>query len=283
MKTIGEKVGWVLKQHFRVGQKYDGLPYHVHLELVVRYAKKYIHLIPEQYRDAVIVGAWGHDTIEDTGITWNDARKNLGELEADIIFAATNEKGKVRKDRANDKYYNEIFENHLFVFVKLCDRLANMYYSKTHGNQGMYETYKKELPNFKEKLYVKDFDVMWEELENIEFTEKDKEYYIEVDKFDETNIGWIKLPKPIPVELFKELYNKGIIPKKDLQKGGYYKGRCRNAKVALWNGYEFVYMRDKMNAHFPETIKHLEDDNGFDLFVPYGIEKKPTDDQRVKY
>lgn len=282
MKTLGEKVVWILQQHKRVNQKYDGLPYVVHLQLVVKFAKKYIHLIPEEYRDAVIVGAWGHDAIEDTGITWNEAKRALGELEADIMFAATNEKGKVRKDRANDKYYNEIFENHLFIFVKICDRLANMYYGKTHGNQGMFETYKKELPNFKKKLYVKDFDVMWEELDNIEFTKKDEEDYPKIDKFDKDNYWWIKLPKPIPASLYKELYAKGVIPKKDLQKGTYYFGKCRNATVALWNGYEFVYMRDKMGAHFPETIFHLEDDNGFDLFVPLEI-TKPTDDQRVKY
>ena len=282
MKTLGEKIAWILKQHKRINQKYDGLPYYVHLQLAVKYARKYIHLIPEEFHDAVIVGTWGHDAIEDTSITWNDAKKALGELEANIIFAATNEKGKVRKERANDKYYNEIFENHLFVFVKLCDRLANMYYSKIHGNQNMYETYKKELPNFKKKLYVKDFDVMWEELDNIELTEKDLEEYPKVEKFDEKTIWGIHLPKPIPGSLFKELYDKGILPKKDLIKGGYYIGKCRNADVALWNGYEFVYMRDKMGAHFPETIFHLEDDNGFDVFIPLKI-TKPTDEQRIKY
>ena len=152
MKTIGEKIAFILKEHKKVNQKYDGLPYYVHLEIAVRFAKKYLYLIPERYHNAVIIGTWGHDLLEDTNLTYNIVKKELGEFEADIIFALQNEKGKFRPDRANDRYYEQIFQNHLFIFVKLCDRLANMYYSKTHGNEDMYNTYKKEFPKFKEKI-----------------------------------------------------------------------------------------------------------------------------------
>ena len=281
MEYINE-VKWIIDQHKRVNQKYgDNLPYHTHLNDVYRYAKMFIHLIPEEYHRDVILAAWGHDLIEDTGLTYNDVLKVLGKNVADIIYTLTNEKGRNRAERANDKYYEDIKRNNLALYVKLCDRLANMVYSKKEGG-GMYKKYVQEVPNFKEKLYNGLYDEIWEKIDNIEFTEKDDEYFPKVDKFNEDNLYYIKLPKPIPGDLYKELYRKGIIPKKDLKKGRYYFGDCRNASVALWNGYVFVYMRNKFGYKFPEEINHLEDDDGYDLFVPLK-EINPTEEQRIRY
>ena len=111
---------------------------------------------------------------------------------------------------------------------------------------------------------------------------KDNDYYPDIDRFDENNVFKIHLPKPIPGGMYRELYRKGIIPKKDLVKGRYYLGDCRNASVAMWNGHEFVYIRHKMGGSFPEDINHIEDDNGFDLFIPLR-ETIPTEAQRIKY
>jgi hypothetical protein len=278
-----DEIIWILKQHKRVNQTYDGLPYHVHLQDVVKFAKKYIHLIPMEYRRDVIVASWGHDLMEDTGLSYNDVVKKLGKRAADIIYAVSNEKGHDRNERANDKYYQGIREDELALFVKLCDRLSNLTQSKKEGH-GMYKRYMKELPHFKEELYNGKYQEMWDELENIKFTEKDDEYFPKIDKFDEDNIWTIgRLPIPIPGDAYKELYRKGIIPKKNLVKGKYYYGKCRNAKVALWNGYEFVYMRDFWGrSFFPEEINHLEDDNGLDVFIPLK-EVVPTEEQRIKY
>jgi hypothetical protein len=156
-----------------------------------------------------------------------------------------------------------------------------MVYSKKEG-QGMYKKYVQEIPNFKKKLYNGLYDEIWKEIDNIEFTEKDNEYLPKIDKFDEDNIWSMKLPKPIPGDLYMELYRKGILPKKDLKKGKYYFGKCRNADAALWNGYVFIYMRTKFGHKFTEEINHLEDDDGFDLFVPLK-EIIPTEEQRIRY
>lgn len=110
---------------------------------------------------------------------------------------------------------------------------------------------------------------------------KNKEFYPKFKKFDKDNIFYINLPKPIPNELYVELYNKGILPKKELVENKYYFGNCRNANVAKWNGDEFVYMRHKFGSNFPETINHFEDDDGYDLFIPLH-EIEPNDDQIIK-
>lgn len=75
-------------------------------------------------------------------------------------------------------------------------------------------------------------------------------------------------------------YQAGIIPKLQLKHGVYYYGSCRNATVAMWNANLdcFEYMRSKLGSVFSETIRALEDDDGFDLFFPVcEIEPDPTE------
>lgn len=61
-----------------------------------------------------------------------------------------------------------------------------------------------------------------------------------------------------------------LIPKSELKHGAYYAGECRNAGIARWNAetQEFTYWRYKFGDEFTETIKHPEDDDGHDLFLP---------------
>jgi hypothetical protein len=59
-----------------------------------------------------------------------------------------------------------------------------------------------------------------------------------------------------------------ILDKSELVKGRSYKGDCRNASEAVWNGRLFVYKRTKFGDTYDETIEHPEDDCGYDLFLP---------------
>lgn len=59
-----------------------------------------------------------------------------------------------------------------------------------------------------------------------------------------------------------------MIPKKELIVGAYYVGLSRNTTVARWTGSEFKHWRVKWGNEFIETIKHPEDDDVFDCFVP---------------
>jgi (p)ppGpp synthase/HD superfamily hydrolase len=94
----------------------------------------------------------------------------LGQEAADIIYAVTNEKGKNRSERANDKYYEGIRNTPGAVFVKLCDRIANVQYSKMTKSR-MFEMYKKENMNFETMLGRftdnKDLEPMFQYLYNL--------------------------------------------------------------------------------------------------------------------
>lgn len=146
--------------HSSTNHHYDEFPYSFHLQMVRNAGEKFIHLIPEENRDIVLAGCWVHDTIEDARQTYNDVKSNTSEDVAEIAYALTNEKGKNRSERANDKYYQGIKNTPFGTYVKLCDRIANIQYSKKKGEK-MISLYRKENPNFEEKLYSPLYDEMF--------------------------------------------------------------------------------------------------------------------------
>lgn len=147
--------------HDMTAHQYDGKPYDTHLQMVFDTAKKFIHLIPENEQENVLSACWVHDVIEDCRQTYNDVKAKTNTTIAELAYALTNEKGKTRKERANDKYYEGIKQIPFAVFIKVCDRVANFEYSKQQGSR-MSEMYEKEMDVFVAKLY----DAKYEELFN---------------------------------------------------------------------------------------------------------------------
>ena len=152
--------------HDSVNQHYDKKhPYGFHLDMVADSVFKYGHLVCQSPADVlpVFFAAFYHDSIEDARLTYNDvtkaARLFMGDeqayIAAEMVYALTNEKGRTRAERANDRYYEGIRETPYAPFLKLADRLANITYSCTHGNQSnkhMRQIYRDELPHFLEAI-----------------------------------------------------------------------------------------------------------------------------------
>lgn len=175
-----------INQHdIECNQKYDKTkPYSFHLGLVASKVDKFKHLLSDgtnfEYEIAWC-SAWGHDLIEDARTTYNDIVKlsiypkkthgvkiypSISNQVADVIYALTDEKGKKRGDRHSDKYFDELVQNDLAVFVKLCDVIANVQYSILMESR-MYEAYKGEFPRLKQKLYKSKYAEMFDYLENL--------------------------------------------------------------------------------------------------------------------
>ena len=152
--------------HFQVNHKYDGMEYFFHINEVYKVALKFKHLINQDILYYVLASAYTHDLIEDTRKTYNNVKDEFGVIIAEITFAVSNEKGKTRSERANDKYYNEMKLVDGAVFIKLCDRIANLEYSKTTGST-MFEKYKKEYSHFKDMLFDVKYQEMFNYIENI--------------------------------------------------------------------------------------------------------------------
>lgn len=173
-QTLSEQAkDYAIKCHADTNHFYgEGVPYSVHLEMVVNYAKKYIKLLfpyPQEFNESIeqmYAAAWCHDTIEDTRQTYNNVVNKIGYLAAGIVYDLTNEKGKTRAERGNEKYYQELKDNKYAGFIKVCDRLANVKYSKDHGSS-MLNAYKKEHEDFKLKLYRPEWVRMFMELDEL--------------------------------------------------------------------------------------------------------------------
>lgn len=162
-----QQIQWCIDRHKETNHFYDTyLPYEFHLRMVVQVCEDFSHLMPNWW-DTVKLACWGHDLIEDTRCSYNDIKNILGNDVADIIYAVTNEKGKNRSERANDKYYNGITNQHGATFVKLCDRIANVQYSRLTKSK-MLSMYRKENDNFVHRLRLeKTFNPMFEYLEKL--------------------------------------------------------------------------------------------------------------------
>ena len=172
MKTIKEKIDWILKQHKDCNHIYgDYLPYEFHLRMVVHVYERYKHHVEDISKYDVMLACYGHDLIEDARVTYNDIKSVLGHDVAELIYAMTEEKGRNRKERLNEKYFKGLKENKYGIFIKLCDVIANVEYSKMSGSR-MFNMYKKEFDYFTEQIgynnnfYYKD---MYEHLKSILF------------------------------------------------------------------------------------------------------------------
>ena len=163
---INKSKEYAVKCHTDTCHYYDTHLYSYHLQMVVDVVNKFIHLIPEKDRDVVISSAWCHDLIEDTRNTHSDVLKATSLEVAEIVYALTNEKGKTRKERANEKYYAGIRNTTYATFVKLCDRIANIQYSMNQRSR-MLEMYRKETPDFINTLYDEKYDEMFHYLETL--------------------------------------------------------------------------------------------------------------------
>ena len=150
MIPLNEVVEYAFEAHASINHMYDGMSYSYHLKSTAKVVKQFIHLIPKEHRDEVLAAAYCHDMIEDTFETYNDLKKRVHSyLVAEIVYAVSNEKGRNRAERANEKYYKGIRKQKYASFIKLCDRIANLTHGKSTGS-GMFMKYKDELNHFLE-------------------------------------------------------------------------------------------------------------------------------------
>ncbi len=163
---LQKTIEYATDRHLQVNHEYDEKPYTFHLNMVYEVAQMFIHLVEESERENVYCGCWVHDIIEDARETYNDVLEHTNATVAELAYALTNEKGRTRSERANDKYYQGIRDTPNATFIKLCDRIANITYSKARGSS-MLEKYRKENPHFIGKLYQPELQDMVHHIETL--------------------------------------------------------------------------------------------------------------------
>ena len=160
---------FAIKAHHDTNHYYDDyLPYEFHLRMVSKAAKDFIYLIPVDKIYTVIAACWCHDTVEDARQNYNSIKKQTNKDVAEIVRAVTNYgRGRNRDERMPDFIYEDIKNTPFATFVKLCDRIANVQYSKMTGSD-MFGKYKTEHTHFKAILYIsREYEKVWEYLDDI--------------------------------------------------------------------------------------------------------------------
>ena len=139
------------------GQMYGSHPYTYHLEQVVTNVKKWQYCIElQEYGNSYdcLVAAWLHDVVEDTSVTIEEVTEEFGKDVGDIVDRVTNieyfDGRKLRNRREKHaKSYPRIAESHSAIFVKLCDRIANVQAcDNPQDNKNLCEMYRKEHESF---------------------------------------------------------------------------------------------------------------------------------------
>ena len=143
---------------------YSGMPYIVHPTLVAMIGYEFHYLLNGLHPDikeAAMAGLWLHDTQEDCCQTYNDTKNEFGFHTAEAVYYVTDHKGKNRAERQR-LTYKEMQGRITSVFIKVCDRIANMRWGFT-ASGSMGDMYVKEDKHF-QSLRTDDVDVILADL-----------------------------------------------------------------------------------------------------------------------
>ncbi len=145
MATVKDAAKFAARSHGT--QRYGGRPYTWHLEQVYKNTVKFGGSEVEQQ------AAWLHDVIEDTPVTRSDVAKAFGGTVAKIVDLVSNRASK-------EATFKRVRSDRSAVFVKLCDRLANVSVGAKN------DMYRKRHPVFKGILYRKgEFEALWKAID----------------------------------------------------------------------------------------------------------------------
>jgi len=168
-----------LAREIHKDQKYsNGLPYtDAHLKKAVGVGVDFIHYIPLEEVEPVVSAIWLHDSWEDQPdkVNFRKIREAVGNHVAQLVYAVTNELGVDRIDTAL-KTYPKIRNDQYAVFIKLCDRIANVKFgidgltsaSIAEECKSRLAMYKKEYPMFRYCLKQgNSYPDMWKLLDDL--------------------------------------------------------------------------------------------------------------------
>jgi (p)ppGpp synthase/HD superfamily hydrolase len=129
---------FAIKAHGEQGYGDSGKPYSYHLEQVVANVK--LRMKGNPLLSTYIAVAWLHDTIEDTGVTFQDIEREFGMAIAYSVLRLTKMEGE-----DYNTYIYSCITNAIAREVKICDTMANLTESFMSGNEKGLAKYPKQL------------------------------------------------------------------------------------------------------------------------------------------
>jgi guanosine-3',5'-bis(diphosphate) 3'-pyrophosphohydrolase len=135
-------------------QQYGSLPYAVHLKMVAQNVMAYGQ---EIYSDTDLVSlasaAWLHDIVEDTPTSIDELEFFFGKRIATLVHLVSDPNGRSRAEKKSGVYKKlQKAGDGDAVFLKLCDRIANIHFSLFTKNLTMLVQYRTEQRLFRKQL-----------------------------------------------------------------------------------------------------------------------------------
>lgn len=164
-KTVRAAANMARQRHH--GQFYDEFEFTHHLKAVVAEVFHWGMGTP-----ALLAAAWLHDIVEDTDTTLAEVQARFGDEVAALVDAVTDSaEGKNRRERKANTYAKTA-ANRDAVYLKLCDRIANVRASVENRRRGqgkdLLKMYRREHPSFRSTLHEPgEYDDMWGELDTL--------------------------------------------------------------------------------------------------------------------
>ena len=146
---------------YHKNQRYGSHPYSYHLQMVVNFARIYSELIPNEAREDVICAAYLHDILEDTLCTLDEILRALNPRILLLVKLLT------KNGSDPESYFNQVAQDDLAIFVKLCDRYSNILVSVQDGNIEKLTKYKKQNPSLVRILLNKDYIELIDAIEGL--------------------------------------------------------------------------------------------------------------------
>lgn len=145
-------------------QQYGAQPYTVHLAAVEGVLRRFG--ATEEADVELLVSAWLHDVIEDTGRTREELQVSFGERVAELVWAVTDEPGANREER-HARTFPKTRSVPGAVRLKLADRIANLEAAREH-RRDLFQMYRREHADFESQLRRPgEHDEMWEHLASL--------------------------------------------------------------------------------------------------------------------
>ncbi len=145
---------------YHADQKYGSRPYSYHLQKVVNIARFYSSLIPKEALEDVICAAYLHDVLEDTLCTQDEILRALNPRILLIVKLLT-------KNSSNlEEYFDQVSQDDLAIFVKLCDRYANVLACVYDGEDQKLAKYKEQNPMFNRILLRNNYKPIFDWIED---------------------------------------------------------------------------------------------------------------------
>jgi len=146
---------------YHADQMYGSRPYSYHLQKVVNIARFYSSLIPKEDLEDVICAAYLHDILEDTLCTQDEILRALNPRILLLVKLLT------KNGSDPESYFNQVAQDDLAIFIKLCDRYANVLACVYDGEDKKLAKYKKQNPYLIRILLNKNYIELMEGIEGL--------------------------------------------------------------------------------------------------------------------